>query len=66
MAVSNNIKEFRESKGICQESLASATGYSTKTIGRVERGINAPSAEFILRISKYFNMLVEDLFLVEE
>ena len=66
MAVSNNIKEIRESKEICQERLASATGYSTKTIGRVERGINAPSAEFILRISKYFNMLVKDLFHVEE
>lgn len=66
MAVSNNMKEIRESKGICQDDLASATGYSTKTIGRVERGINAPSAEFMLRISKYFGMLVEDVFHVEE
>lgn len=66
MAVSNNIKEIRESKGICQDDLASATGYSTKTIGLVERGINAPSAEFMLRISKYFGMLVEDVFHVEE
>lgn len=66
MAVSNNIKEIRESKGICQDDLASATGYSTKTIGRVERGINAPSAEFMLRISKYFGMLVEDVFHIEE
>ncbi len=66
MAVSNNIKEIRESKGICQDDLALATGYSTKTIGRVERGINAPSAEFMLRISKYFDMLVEDVFHVEE
>ncbi len=65
MAVSNNIKEIRESKGICQDDLASATGYSTKTIGRVERGINAPSAEFMLRISKYFDMLVEDVFHIE-
>ncbi len=65
MAVSNNIKEIRERKGICQDDLASATGYSTKTIGRVERGINAPSAEFMLRISKYFDMLVEDVFHIE-
>lgn len=65
MAVSNNIKEIRESKGIYQDDLASATGYSTKTIGRIERGINAPSAEFMLRISKYFDMLVEDVFHIE-
>ncbi len=66
MAVSNNIKEIREQKGICQDDLAAATGYSIKTIGRVERGVNAPSAEFMLRISKYFDMLVEDVFHVED
>ena len=44
----------------------SAIGYSTKTVGRIERGDSTPSAEFMLRISKYFNMLVEDVFHVED
>ena len=48
------------------KSNASAIGYSTKTVGRIERGDSTPSAEFMLRISKYFNMLVEDVFHVED
>ena len=47
-------------------NLAAAIGYSTKTVGRIERGDSTPSAEFMLRISKYFNMLVEDVFHVED
>ena len=62
MAVVNNIKEIREQRGIYQDELAEATGYCTKTIGRIERGESTPSAEFMLRISKYFNMMVEDVF----
>lgn len=59
MAVVNNLKEIRESRGLLQEDLASATGFCTKTISRVERGERAPSAEFMLRIAAYFNLLVE-------
>lgn len=33
MAVVNNLKEIRESRGLLQEDLASATGFCTKTIG---------------------------------
>ena len=66
MAVTNNIREIREQRGIYQDDLAAAIGYSTKTVGRIERGNSTPSAEFMLRISKYFNMLVEDVFHVED
>ena len=66
MAVTNNIREIREQCGIYQDDLAAAIGYSTKTIGRIERGDSTPSAEFMLRISKYFNMLVEDVFHMED
>ena len=66
MAVTNNIREIREQRGIYQDDLAAATGYSTKTVGRIERGDSTPSAEFMLRISKYFSMLVEDVFHVED
>ena len=61
MAVTNNIREIREQRGIYQDDLAAVIGFSTKTVGRIERGDSTPSAEFMLRISKYFNLLVEDL-----
>ena len=51
MAVTNNIREIREQRGIYQDDLAAAIGYSTKTVGRIERGGSTPSAEFMLRIS---------------
>ena len=66
MAVVNNLKEIRESRGIIQDDLAAATGFCTRTIRRIERGEGTPSAEFMLRISAYFNLLVEDVFHVEE
>ena len=56
MVVTNNIREIREQRGIYQNDLA----------GRIERGDSTPSAEFMLQISKYFNMLVEDVFHVED
>ncbi|MFR0998596.1 MAG: helix-turn-helix transcriptional regulator, partial [Ruminococcus sp.] len=51
MAVTNNIREIREQRGIYQDDLAAAIVFSTKTVGRIERGDSTPSAEFMLRIS---------------
>ena len=65
MAVTNNIREIREQRGIYQDDLAGLS-IRTKTVGRIERGDSTPSAEFMLRISKYFNLLVEDVFHVED
>lgn len=62
MAVVNNIKEIRKDRGISQTALANATGYCRKTIARAERCECSPSAEFMLRIAAYFNLLVEDVF----
>ncbi len=45
MAVTNNIREIREQRGIYQDDLAAAIGYSTKTVGRIERGDSTPSAD---------------------
>lgn len=65
MAVVNNIKEIREQRGIHQNDLAKATGYCTKTIGRIERVESAPSAEFMFKVSKYFDLLIEDIFYLD-
>lgn len=65
MAVINTLKTIRESRGLHQKDLASATGFCTKTISRVERGERTPSAEFMLQIAAYFNLMVEDVFKLE-
>lgn len=66
MAVINNLKETRKKRGIPQKDIAYATGFSIKTISRVERGEQDPSAEFMLRVATYFGLLVEDMFQVKE
>lgn len=63
--VINNLKAIRESRGLLQEDLALATGFCTKTISRIERGECSPSAEFMLTVSAYFNLLVEDIFMLD-
>jgi putative transcriptional regulator len=62
MAVINNIKELRKNHGAAQKDIAAGTGFSTRTIRAVERGERDPSAEFMLRIASYFNLMVEDIF----
>lgn len=62
MVISNNIKEIREERGLRQYDVAKAIGCNVRTVGRIELRKNAPSVEFTLRVSKYFDMLVEDVF----
>ncbi len=66
MAVVNNLKETRKNRGISQKDIAYATGFSIKTISRIERGEQDPSAEFMLRVTTYFGLMVEDMFQVRE
>lgn len=63
--VVNNLKQIRKQRGLNQEDIAIATGYSERTISRIERCDTPPSAEFMLRISAYLNLLVEDIFSVK-
>ena len=50
MAVTNNIREIREQRGIYQDDLAAAIGYSTKTVGRIERGDSTPSVPYSVHL----------------
>lgn len=46
------IRNFREAKNISQEQLAYKAGLSTGTIGKIERGINNPKTDTLLRIAQ--------------
>ena len=43
MAVTNNIREIREQRGIYQDDLAAAIGFSTKTVGRIDSSMRTVS-----------------------
>lgn len=66
MAVSNTLKQIRTERNICQEDLAVAIGSCGRTIGRIERGERNASLELALRLSKYLDMAVEELFVLDE
>ncbi|GCB34095.1 helix-turn-helix transcriptional regulator [Bacteroides faecalis] len=58
----NKIKVFRAMKNISQEELAIAIGVTRKTINTVETGKFVPSTILALRIARYFEVPVEEIF----
>ena len=66
MAVSNTLRQVRTERNISQEDLAIAIGSCGRTIGRIERGERNASLELALRLSKYLEVAVEELFVLDE
>ena len=66
MAIATNLKQLRMERNLHQEDLAIAIGSCGRTIGRIERGERNASLELALRLAKYLNVPVEQLFQVDE
>lgn len=62
----NRIEEIRKARGMNQEELAKALGVSRQTISSLENGRYNPSVELAYKLSKYFGMLIEEVFIFEE
>jgi putative transcriptional regulator len=62
----NRLEELRKQKGIRQEELADKLEVSRQTIGSLENGRYNPSIILAIKISRFFNMSVEDIFIYEE
>ena len=60
------LREWRAKYGVSQERLAKAVGVTRQTIIAIEKGRYLPSLELALKISKFFNADVEDLFKLKE
>lgn len=59
------IASLRRAKGLTQEALAEALGYSVEFISLVERGVNAPSVAGLEVFAKALKVEVRDLFTFE-
>lgn len=66
LTLKNRLEEIRKQKGINQEELALALEVSRQTISSLENGRYNPSILLAFKISKYFNMTIEDIFIYEE
>ncbi|AZA75256.1 MULTISPECIES: helix-turn-helix transcriptional regulator [Chryseobacterium] len=62
----NKIKLERAIKNITQEDLAKKIGVSRQTINAMEAGKYVPSTVLALKIAKYFDKKVEDIFELED
>ena len=62
----NRLEEIRKQRGIKQEELADAMGVSRQTISSLENGRYNPSVILAIKLARFFQMNVEDLFLYEE
>lgn len=66
MPLKNNLKDYRFKADINQQDFGTCVGVSRQTISLIERGDYSPSVTLALKIAKYFNVNVEDIFTYEE
>ncbi|NRR93431.1 helix-turn-helix transcriptional regulator [Winogradskyella undariae] len=62
----NNVKAIRVTKGLTQEELAKLLGVSRQTIISIESSRYVPSTVLSLKISKFLDKRVEELFELEK
>ena len=62
----NRIEDIRKEREIRQEDFAKAMGVSRQTISSLENGRYNPSILLAYKISRYFEMTIEEVFLFEE
>ena len=65
-SLKNRLEELRKQRGIRQEELAEALEVSRLTIGSLENGRYNPSILLAFKISRYFGLPIEEIFLYEE
>lgn len=62
----NRLEEIRRQRGIKQEELAEEMKVSRQTISSLENGRYNPSVILAIKLARYFEMKVEDIFIYEE
>ena len=64
--MNNRIRELRKVNKVTQDDLAGAVGVTRQTIISLENGKYNASFQLADKISKYFDMKIEDIFIFEE
>jgi len=64
--VRNFVQDYRNKHKVTQEELGRVIGVTRQTIIAIEKGNYTPSVLLALKIAKYFNTTVENLFTIEK
>ncbi|MGQ8867905.1 helix-turn-helix transcriptional regulator [Myroides sp. TSA_177.3] len=62
----NTLKVHRAIKNVTQEELATIISVTRQTINAMEKNKYVPSTVLALKLARYFEVTVEDLFMLEE
>ena len=62
----NNIKKLRSEKAISQKQLAEYLNVSRQTINAIETGKFDPSLTLTIKITRFFNKSLEEIFIMEK
>jgi putative transcriptional regulator len=63
----NNLKRCRFDRGdMTQENLANAVGVTRQTILSIEKGKYIPSTLLAMKLAKFFNKSVENIFFITD
>ena len=66
MEIKNILKDYRKEKDLTQAELAKELDVSRQTVNAIESGKYNPSLELALKISRFFNTQIEEIFELEE
>jgi putative transcriptional regulator len=66
LLMKNRLEELRKARGLRQEELAEALEVSRQTIGSLENGRYNPSILLAFKLSRYFGVPIEEIFIYEE
>jgi len=64
--MNNRLEWLRKQANVKQETLAEAMGVSRQTISSIETGKYNPSIILAMKIARYFDLTVEEVFIYEE
>ena len=62
----NNIKQLRNEMKISQKDLAESLNVSRQTINAIETGKFDPSLNLTIKITRFFNKNLEEIFIMEK
>ena len=66
MNVINHIRDIRQKKGITKMKMAEDLQVTRQTINAIEKNKYNPSLELALKLIAYFDMPIEEIFILEE
>ena len=62
----NHLEQLRKQKELSQEEFGKLMGVSRQTIISLEKGKYNPSLELAFKISEFFRLKIEDVFIYKE